>query len=398
MTSRLAIDGGAPVRSTMLPYGRQTIGPEDIEAVVQVLQSDMLTTGPAVDAFERAFADVVGSADVIAVSNGTAALHAAMFALGIGPGDEVIVPSMTFAASANCVLYQGGRPVFADVEADTLLIDVADLERHISSRTRAIVAVDYAGQPCDYAALRQIADRHGLRIVADAAHSLGGSDRGRPVGTLADLTTFSLHPVKHITTAEGGMVATNDPQLAARLRTFRNHGITKDHRQREATNSWYYEIASLGYNYRLSDLQCALGCSQLRRLPQWLARRREIASAYDGAFATVPEIVPLRAREEATNAYHLYVVRVDFGRLTTDRAGFFSAMRKEGIGVNVHYIPVHLHPLYRQQFGTGPGLCPRAEVAYEEILSLPMFPGMIGRDVEDVLSALAKLLDAYRVA
>jgi hypothetical protein len=248
-----------PTRTTMLPYGRQTIGGDDIAAVVETLRSDWLTTGPKVGEFERAFAAYTGAAEAVAVTNGTAALHAAMAALDIGPGDEVIVPPMTFAASANCVVYQGGTPVFADVDADTLLIDPAEVERRISPRTRAIVAVDYAGQPCDYDALQAIADEHGLALVADACHALGGSDHGRPVGTLADLSTFSLHPVKHITTGEGGVITTNDPELAARMRIFRNHGITSDHRQREQQGSWFYEMTDLGYNYRLTDVQCALG-------------------------------------------------------------------------------------------------------------------------------------------
>lgn len=387
----LAIDGGSPVRSTLLPYGRQLIDDQDVEAVVAALRSDWLTTGPRVGQFEEAFASVCGAAEAVAVSNGTAALHAAMYALGIGPGDEVIVPPMTFAASANCVLYQGGTPVFADVDPGTLLIDPARVEEKITPRTRAIVAVDYAGQPCDYDALRVIADRHGLAIVSDACHALGGAYGGRPVGSLADLTVFSLHPVKHVTTGEGGMVTTDDPELARRMRTFRSHGITSDHRQRETTGSWFYEMVDLGYNYRLTDLQSALGISQLSKLPGWVVRRQEIAAAYDRAFAAEPGIRPLAVRGGVSHAYHLYVVRV-----AGARARFFSALRAEGIGANVHYVPVHLHPFYRERLGTGPGTCPVSEAAYEQILSLPMFPGMSDADVQDVVAAAAKVSRALQ--
>jgi perosamine synthetase len=396
VSSELALEGGAPVRRQLLPYGRQWIDEDDIEAVVATLRSDWLTTGPEVGAFERAFSEFTGARETVAVSSGTAALHAAMYALDIGPDDEVVVPTMTFAASANCVVYQGGTPVFADVDPATLLLDPADVERRITPRTRAIVAVDYAGQPCDYAALRALADRRGLTLVADAAHSLGGALSGRAVGTLADLSTFSLHPVKHVTTGEGGAIATDEPELAQRMRIFRNHGITTDHRQREATGSWFYEMVDLGYNYRITDFQCALGRSQLGKLAGWVRRRQEIASAYDAALAELPEVAPLCRRPEAWHAYHLYVVRFDLSRLRADRARLFAALRAEGIGVNVHYIPVHLHPFYRERLGTGPGTCPAAEAAYESIVSLPIFPRMSEADVRDVVTALRKVLDAYR--
>lgn len=395
MPSDLALDGGTPVRDRLLPYGRQWVDDGDVEAVAAVLRGDWLTTGPAVDAFESAFAAATGAAHAVAVSNGTAALHAAMFALGIGPGDEVIVPPMTFAASSNCVLYQGGTPVFADVDPETLLLDPARAEAAITPRTRALVAVDYAGQPCDYDALGTLAERHGLALVADAAHSLGGDFRGRPVGTLAALSTFSLHPVKHVTAGEGGAVTTEDGALAGRMRSFRSHGITSDHRQREATGSWFYEMRDLGYNYRLTDLQCALAQSQLRRLPEWVARRREIAAAYDAAFAAFDWLSPLGRLPGANHAHHLYVVRLDPARLRADRGRVFAALRAEGIGANVHYIPVHLHPYYRERLGTGPGDFPVAEQAYENILSLPMFPRMTDGDVADVVAALEKVGRAY---
>ncbi len=321
------------------------------------------------------------------MSNGTAALHTAMYAINIQPGDEVIVPAMTFAASANCIVYQKGTPVFCDVDPDTLLIDPAQVEAKITDRTKAIVAVDYAGQPCDYDALRDIAARHHLTLVADACHATGGSYKGRPVGSLADLSTFSLHPVKPITTGEGGLISTDDPELARRMRLFRNHGITTDHRQRELQGSWFYEQVDLGYNYRLPDFQCALGISQLRKLPGWVLRRQAIARQYDAGFAELPAVQRLGVRANVSHAYHLYVIKVD-----ADRAAIFSALRAEGIGVNIHYIPVHLHPFYRTEFGTGPGLCPVAEAAYEQILTLPVFPRMTDADVADVIAAVYKVL------
>lgn len=395
MSGKLAIDGGKPVRETRLPYGRQWLDEDDIAAVIEVLRSDWLTTGPKVGEFEEAFADFVGAQEAVAVSNGTAALHAAMYAADIGSGDEVIVPPMTFAASANCVVYQGGTPVFADVDPDTLLIDPEQVEAKITPRTRAIVAVDYTGQPCDYDALRAIADSHDLILVADACHAVGGSYKGQPVGSLADLSTFSFHPVKHITTGEGGMITTDDPELARRMRVFRNHGITTDHRQREKEGSWFYEMVDLGYNYRLTDVQCVLGLSQLRKLPGWVKRRQEIARRYDEALADLPAVRPLAVRQEVSHAYHLYMIQLDLERLRVDRAQVFAALVAEGIGVNVHYIPVHLHPFYRERLGTGPGLCPVAEAAYEWLVTLPMFPRMRDGDVDDVIAAMRKVTEAY---
>lgn len=375
----------------MIPYGRQSVDEEDIRAVVEVLRSDWLTTGPKVEEFEEAFARFVGAGGAVAVSSGTAALHAAMYAIGVGPGDEVVVPAMTFAATANSVVYQGGTPVFADVSPETLLIDPARIEGLVTPRTKAIVAVDYAGQPCDYDSLREIAGRHGLSLVADACHSLGGAYKGRAVGTLTDLNCFSFHPVKHVTTGEGGMISTHDPELARRMRAFRNHGITADHRRREEQGSWFYEMVDLGYNYRITDFQCALGMSQLGRLPAWLARRKEIARRYDEALKGLAGASPLRVRKEVSHAYHLYVVRLHLSKLGITRAEAFSALRERGVGVNVHYIPVHLHPFYRRRFGTGPGLCPVAEAAYEEILSLPIFPAMTEDDVEAVIDAMSHI-------
>lgn len=392
----LAIEGGEPVRKKLLPYGHQWVDEADVQAVIEVLRSDWLTTGPKVGEFERAFADFVGTKEAVAVSNGTAALHTAMYAADIGAGDEVIVPPMTFASTANSIVFQGGTPVFADVDLETLLIDPAQIEAKITPRTKAIVAVDYAGQPCDYDALRVIANRHNLILVADACHALGGSYKGRSVGTLADLNVFSFHPVKPITTGEGGMITTNDPKLAQRMRIFRNHGITTDHRQRELQGSWFYEMVDLGYNYRLTDIQCALGISQLRKLPEWVKRRQMIAQHYNEAFAELPAIEPLKVRKEVSHAYHLYMVKLNLANLRVTRAEVFKALRAEGIGVNVHYIPVHLHPFYRKRFGTGPGLCPVAEAAYERLITLPLFAAMSDQDVEDVIEAVRKVIEVYQ--
>jgi perosamine synthetase len=397
MKAKLAVAGGQPVREKLLPYGRQSIDDDDIATVVAALQSDWLTTGPKVGEFEAAFAGFVGAQEAVAVSNGTAALHAAVYALNIGPNDEVIVPTMTFAASANCVVYQRGTPVFADVQSDTLLLDPEDVAAKITPKTKAIIAVDYAGQPCDYQRLRAVAAAHNLPLLADACHAIGGSDHGRSVGTLADLSTFSLHPVKHLTTGEGGVITTQDTRLAERMRTFRNHGITSDHRQRAEQGSWFYEMVDLGYNYRLTDLQCALGLSQLRKLPGWVARRQAIAHLYDMAFAELTAVTPLSTRPSVSHAYHLYVVRFDLTQLNCDRQALFQALRAEGIGVNVHYVPVHLHPFYQRELGTRPGQCPVAEAAYAEILSLPMFPLMTDADVQDVVTAVTKVLEAYQL-
>jgi perosamine synthetase len=394
--NKLAIEGGTPIRQQRLPYGRQSISEADIEAVAEVLRSDWLTTGPNVAHFEAAISQATGASHAVAVNSGTAALHAAMFALGIGPGDEVIVPAMTFAASANCVLYQGGWPVFADVDPSTLLLDPTDVAAKITPKTKAIVAVDYAGQPADYSALRALADPHGLKIVADACHAIGGALEGQPVGTLADLSTFSFHPVKHITTGEGGAITTHNDEWAERMRHFRNHGITTDHHQREQSGSWFYEMQFLGYNYRITDFQCVLGQGQLTRLPEFVAKRQAIAQRYEQFFATVPQLSTLTVHPHASHAYHLYPVLLNLEYFRVDRRQIFEALRAEGIGVNVHYIPVYWHPMY-QRLGYSKGECPVSEAAYARLLSLPIFPDMTSTDQEDVFAAIEKVIIAYQV-
>ncbi|MDR2891643.1 MAG: UDP-4-amino-4,6-dideoxy-N-acetyl-beta-L-altrosamine transaminase [Deltaproteobacteria bacterium] len=369
-----------------LPYGRQSICDDDIAAVVDVLRSDWLTTGPAVERFEAGICGFTGAKYGVAVNSGTAALHAAMHAIGIGVGDEVIVPPMTFAATANCVLYQGGTPVFADVEPDTLLIDPGAVEVAITPRTKAIIGVDYAGQPCDWEALRGIAAKHGLALVADACHALGAQYKGRKVGTLADISAFSFHPVKHITTGEGGMCLTDNETLAVRMRAFRGHGISSTAAQREKAGGWFYEMTDLGYNYRISDIQCALGASQLKKLTRWIAKRNELAAIYDTAF-TESVVRPLAKRSDVVHAYHLYIVRV------AERDVAFKSLRESGIGANVHYVPVYLHPYYREHFGIKECPCPVAESVYKEILTLPLWPGMVEADVWRIVDKLKNIFD-----
>ena len=391
----LAIDGGTPVRKTFLPYGRQSIDEADIQAVVDVLRSDWLTTGPKVLEFEEAFAAWVGAKYAVSFSSGTAALHGAAFAAGLKPGDEAISSPMTFAATANCVLYQGATPVFADVSPDTLNLDPEDCARRITSRTKAILAVDYAGHPADLDLFAALAEKHGLVVIEDACHALGAEYRGRKVGGISHMSVFSFHPVKHLTTGEGGMVTTDNPLFAETLRRFRNHGISSDARQRQQDGEWFYEMVLLGFNYRLTDIACALGIEQLQRLESNLARRREIAARYNAALAEIPGVVAPKVREDANPAWHLYPVRLQLEQMRTGRREIFRALRAENIGVNVHYIPVHLHPYYRDRFGHKPGACPVAEDAYERLLSLPMFHGMSDQDVEDVIRAVNKVMVTF---
>ncbi len=394
--NRLALDGGTPVRSTLLPYARQWLDDDDLAAVQEVLRGDWLTTGPQVAEFEEAVAAAAGAPYAVAVSSGTAALHAAMSAADIKAGDEVIVPALTFLASANAVVFQDGTPVFGDVDPESLLLDPADAPRRITPRTKAMVAVDYAGHPCDYDALRELSRAHGLTLIDDACHALGAAYRGRPLGACADLTVFSFHPAKHLTTGEGGMAVTADADRAARMRRFRNHGISTDLQERARQGTWQYDMVELGYNYRLTDFQCALGLSQLRKQAAWLRRRQEIARAYDAAFADLPGIKPLLVQPQVTHAYHLYVIQLQPEQLRADRNQVFKALRAEGIGVNVHYQPVPEHSFYRQRFDTTPASCPRAHEAGLKILSLPMFPRLTAAEVEDVIAAVTKVAQAYR--
>jgi perosamine synthetase len=392
---KLAIEGGTPVRNTPLNYGRQWLEDDDIQSVVEILRGDWLTMGPSVEKFERAVAEYVGAQYGVAVNSGTAALHVAAFAAGIGPGDEVIVSPMTFAASSNCVLYLGGKPVFADILPGTMNLDPAQVERKITKQTKAIVAVDYTGQPCNYEAIRSIAQRHNLSVIEDAAHSLGATYHDRKVGTLNELTTFSFHPVKHITTGEGGMTVTDDRDLAIRMRNFRSHGVDLDFRQRTKDRPWFYQMVQLGFNYRLPDVGCALGLSQLQKIDRFLARRREIAARYNEVFSGIPELAIPEVIPDCQSAWHLYVIRLNLDLLKVDRTEIFRALMAEGLGINVHYIPVPWHPYY-QTLGYTKGQWPVAEREYERIISLPMFPKMTDQDVSDVIESVTKVLAEYR--
>jgi UDP-4-amino-4,6-dideoxy-N-acetyl-beta-L-altrosamine transaminase len=391
----LALHGGTPVRAEFLPYGRQSIDEEDIAAVVETLRSDWLTTGPKVNDFEEAFAARVGARHAVSFSSGTAALHGATFAAGIGAGDEAITSPLTFAATANCVLYQEGRPVFADVRQDTLNIDTDRIAKLVTPRTKALLPVDYAGHPADLGELSAIANHHGLTVIEDACHALGAEYRGRRVGSISQMTVFSFHPVKHLTTGEGGMVTTDNPDFADTLRKFRNHGISSGARERQAQGQWYYEMVLLGFNYRLTDIACALGLRQLSKLESNLARRREIAAKYKVAMNGISEISLAFVDEKILPAWHLYPIRLELRSLSASRAEIFQALRAENIGINVHYIPVHLHPYYHERFGYKRGDYPLAESAYDSLISLPMFHGMSDRDVDDVICAVEKVIGAY---
>ncbi len=397
-----AVAGGWPVRDTFLPYARQWIEEDDVAAVNEVLRGDWLTTGPAMAEFEREFAARVGAAFAVAVSSGTAALHAACFAAGVGRGDEVITSPLTFVASANCALFLGARPVFADVDPKTYNISPKEIEKKITPQTKAIVPVHFTGQPCDLEPIHEIARRHNLVVIEDAAHALGAAYKGRPVGGLSDLTVFSFHPVKHITTGEGGMVTTNDEELYQWLLLFRNHGIVREREMLvEDQGPWYYEVQDLGYNYRLTDIQAALGLSQLKKLDRFLARRRRIAALYNEAFAALPEVeVPYQA-PYADSAWHLYVLALRLERLRKSRREIFEALRAENIGVHVHYLPVYRHPFYRwlgdPDSCTLQGFyCPNAEELYERIITLPLFPAMSDRDAADVIAAVYRVISWAR--
>ena len=398
----LAIHGGMPVRRTLLPYGRQSLNAANLQAVIEVLKSDWLTTGPKIGEFEERFAVQTGARYAVSFSSGTAALHGAAFAAGLGPGDKAITTPMTFCASANCILYQGATPVFADVSADTLNLDPQEVSKKLSaskssrtsSRVKALIAVDYAGHPAALEELGELAQKEGALLIEDACHALGAEFLGKRVGSIADMTVFSFHPVKHLTTGEGGMVTTNDARLTEILRRFRNHGISSDARQRHESGDWFYEMVLLGFNYRLTDIACALGLSQLEHLPANLARRREIAAQYSEAFRDLLAVIVPPVREGVVSAWHLYPVRLKLEMLAAGRKEIFRALRAENIGVSVHYIPVHKHPYYCEHFNTEESY-PVAEDAYERLISLPMFHSMTVQDVDDVIHALRKVVAHY---
>lgn len=380
-----------PVRSTMLPYGQQWLDEQDIEAVVKVLKGDFITQGPAISAFETKVAQYTGAKYAVAFANGTAALHGACFAAGIGEGDEVITTPITFLASSNCVLYQGGSPVFVDINMDTYNIDPEQIASKINNKTKAIIAVDFTGQPVEADHISMLARDHGLVFIQDAAHSLGATYDNRKIGAWADMTMFSFHPVKHVTTGEGGIITTDNEAYYERLLLFRNHGMTRQpDKLLQQDGPWYYEMQALGYNYRMTDMQAALGLSQMDKLDAFVARRREIAAKYQEAFAAMPGIITPRQHPAAESSWHLYVIRWLPECFTANRREIFEALRAENIGVNVHYIPVYLQPYYKQ-LGYSSGLCPNAELYYSTAITLPLFPKMSDRDIEDVINAVSKV-------
>jgi len=389
---KLAINGGKPVRSKFLPYGHQWINDEDIKSVIEVLKSDWITQGPKIKEFEEAIAKFTGAKYAVALSSGTAALHAACFAVGITLGDEVITTPITFAASSNCVLYMGGRPVFVDIKEDTYNIDPEEIERKVTNKTKAIIPVDFAGQPADLDKIYEIAKEYNLIVIEDASHALGAEYKGEKIGSLSDFTIFSFHPVKHITTGEGGMVVANNKEFYEKLLMFRAHGITKNKvKLIKNEGLWYYEMQELGYNCRITDFQCALGMSQLKKIDKFIRRRREIVKRYNEAFENIEEIITPYEKPGVKSAWHIYVIRLQLDKLKATRKEIFEALRAENIGVHVHYIPVYYHPYY-QKLGYQKGLCPRAEKYYEEAITLPLFPKMSDKDIEDVINAVNKVI------
>lgn len=386
-----------PVRSTMLSYGKQWIDEEDIAEVVNVLRGDFVTQGPYIEKFEQKVASYVGAKYAVAFCNGTAALHAACFAADIQPGDEVITSPLTFLASSNCVLYQGGTPVFADIKPDTYNIDPDQVALSITDRTKAVIAVDFTGQPAEMDRIRSIAKEHDLITIQDAAHSLGASYKGQKVGALADMTMFSFHPVKNITTGEGGIIVTDNVTYYNRLQRFRNHGMTRNPEEMHSNEGpWYYEMLDLGYNYRMTDIQAALGVSQMNRLDKFVKRRREIAGFYNDAFSSMEGIALPYQHEFAESSWHLYIIRWLPEYFTKGRKDIFQALRAENIGVNVHYIPVYLQPYY-QSLGFNSGLCPNVETVYRTAITLPLFPKMTNQDINDVIQAVTKVYYKFKV-
>lgn len=397
MKEKLAIYGGKPVRDSYLPYGRQCIDDDDIKSVIEVLKSDYLTTGPIINEFENKVAQLVDAKYAVAVSNGTAALHAACYAAKIKEGDEVIVSPITFAASANCVLYCGGKPVFADIDPYTYNIDPKEVEKKITNKTKAIIPVDFTGQVVDLDAIIDIAKRYNLLVIEDGAHSLGTKYNEKKVGSVSDMTTFSFHPVKTITTGEGGIITTNSKELYEKLVLFRTHGITKDmdFMINKEEGPWYYEQLELGYNYRITDFQCALGISQLNKIDKFIKRRKELTSMYDKELKKIDGIIIQKEEKFSDTSRHLYIIQIDLNKFKVGRKEIFEALLAENIGVNVHYLPVYLHPYYRN-LGYQEKICPIAEKLYKSIITLPLYPQMNDNDLQDVINAVKKVLSFYR--
>jgi perosamine synthetase len=375
-------------KKKFIPYGHQWIDEKDIKEVLKVLRTDWITQGPKVEEFERAVADYCDTKYAVAVSSGTAALHAAYSVAGVASGDEVITSPITFAATANAAMYCGGRPVFADVQEDVINISPKEIEKKITKKTKVIAPVDFAGHPCDYDEIKKIAKKYKILVIEDASHALGSEYKGKKIGSLADMTILSFHPVKHITTGEGGMILTNNKDFYEKLKIFRHHGITK----KPEKGGWYYQIKNLGYNYRLTDFQCALGISQLKKIDKFIKRRREIVDQYNKAFKEVEGIIIPKERDYVKSAWHIYPIRLRLEKLKVNRKKVFEKMQEQGIGVQVHYIPLHLQPLYKNKFGYEKKDFPVAEDYYEKAITLPLFPGMTDKDVEYSINCVKKLI------
>jgi len=395
--SMLAIFGGTPVRKEKIYYGHQYIDEKDIEAVTAVLKSDFLTCGPKIGELEDKLCSITGTNYAVAVSNGTAALHASCYAAGVKPGDEVITTPMTFAASANCALYCGARPVFADIDPDTYNIDPEDIERKITDKTKAVVAVDFTGQSVKADEIRSICDEKHIAFIEDGAHSIGTKYKGKSVGQIADFATFSFHPVKTVTGGEGGAIVTNDKEYYEKLLLFRSHGITRkpELMVNPSEGGWYYEQIDLGYNYRMTDMQAALISSQLDKLDAFKKRRSQLVDFYNRAFADMPEIIVQKNIEESDTARHLYIIQLDLDRLKATRREIFDALAAENICCNVHYIPTYYFPHY-QKLGYQKGLCPNAEKLYEREITIPLYYSMTDEDAQSVVDGVRKVLDYYK--
>ena len=393
----LAINGGKPVRKKPIYYGHQYIDENDIKAVENVLESDFLTCGPEIEKLEKKLCELTGAKYAVLVSNGTAALHIACLAAGIGKGDEVITTPITFAASANCVLYCGGTPVFSDIDEATYNISPKEIENKITCKTKAVIGVDFTGQAVNHDEIRKICERNDLCYIEDGAHSIGTLYKGQAVGNIADMTTFSFHPVKTVTGGEGGAVLTNNEDYYRKLLLYRSHGITRDTQLMENTNegNWYYEQVELGFNYRMTDIQAALINSQLDKLEKFKVRRKEIVKKYDKAFSDVPEIIVQKELEDSDTARHLYLLQLDLEKLNVGRKEIFEALGAEGVKCNVHYIPVYYFPYYRKK-GYEKGLCPKAERLYERLITIPLYYSMSDQDVEDVIESVRKVITYYR--
>ena len=392
-----AIIGGKPIRNNLLPYAKQYIDEDDCKSVSEVLNSDFLTTGPKVREFEDIVANYVGAKYAVAFSNGTAALHGACYVAGVHKDSEVITTPITFAASANCALYMGATPIFADIDPETFNINPGEVNKLITDKTRAIIPVDFTGQAVDIDSIKELIKGKDIVIIEDGAHSLGTKYKGNRVGSQADMTMFSFHPVKTITTGEGGIITTNNKDYYDRLISFRSHGITReiDQLQNKDGAGWYYEQLELGLNYRMTDFQAALGISQMKKLDWFIKRRKEIVNKYNLAFKDLNEVILQENESFSDTVNHLYVIKLDLQKLKVDRKEIYDALIAENIGVHVHYIPVYWHPYYRK-LGYKKGLCPEAERLYNSILTLPLFPAMNNEDVEHVIKGLYKIINFYR--